>query len=85
MTEKEQLLATIHELDVSLNEAIPLKRKLHMHIAFMGDMVPKQVMDTVKENVETLEIAKNARKLAQEILFVKYRTVVLAEWQEMEP
>lgn len=56
-----------------------------MHIAFMGDMVPKQVMDTVKENDETLEIAKNARKLAQGILFVKYRTVVLAEWQEMEP
>lgn len=85
MTDKELYLTTIYECDKVLDEVIPIQMDLHKAVVLMGNSVPNEIMREVKETDSRIETVKKARSLAQDILFDKYKIVVLSKWQEAEP
>lgn len=85
MTDKELFLNAIYECDKALDDLIPVQLELHRIVVLMGDSIPNEIMRKAKEADSQIETVKKARSLAQDMLFAKYKTVVLAKWQEAEP
>lgn len=85
MTEKEKYLKAICDADKVLNELIPVQMALHREIVLMGSSIPNEIMSRVREADTQIKMLKEVRELAQQMLFMKYKTVVLAKWQEVEP
>lgn len=85
MTEKEKYLKAICDADKVLNELIPVQKDLHREIVLGGDSIPNVIVSKVQEADMQIKMLKEARELAQQMLFMKYKTVVLAKWQEVEP
>lgn len=85
MTEKELFLNTIHECDKALDDLVPVQLELHRLVVLMGDSIPNEIMRKAKEADSQIETMKKARSLAQDMLFDKYKIIVLAKWQEAEP
>lgn len=85
MTEKERLLEYIYKVDDGLNKLLPDQRAIHAKMALLGRLAPKELWDQSRKNDSEIEKLKKTREFAQDVLFVKYKTVVLAKWQEAEP
>lgn len=85
MTDKELYLDTIYKCDEILDDLIPVQMELHRLVVLMGDSIPNDIMRQAKEADSQIEMVKQGRALAQDMLFAKYQTVVLAKWQEAKP
>lgn len=74
MFTKESLMDIINALDESIEDLIPIWNSLDE----LDTMIPKEECDFINLVVNTFLLS---RKKAQELLFMKYQTVILNNWE----
>ena len=85
MSEKDELLELIIQLDEALDINIPIAKIFHARAILR----PKEISEKERAMLRKLDAYlsrwKQMRDIAQDILLKNYQTIVLAKWKEEEP
>lgn len=84
MSEKDELLELIIQLDEALDINIPIAKIFHARAILR----PKEISEKERAMLRKLDAYlsrwKQMRDIAQDILLKNYQTIVLAKWKEEE-
>lgn len=84
MSEKDELLKLIIQLDEALDMNIPIAKKFHARAVLQPKEISEKEWAMLRQIDAYLSRWKQMRDIAQDILLKHYQTIVLAKWKEEE-
>lgn len=84
MSEKDELLELIIQLDEALDTNTPIAKIFHARAILRPKEISEKERAMLKQLDAYLSRWKQMRDIAQDILLKNYQTIVLAKWKEEE-
>ena len=84
MSEKDELLELIIQLDEALDINIPIAKIFHARAILRPKEISEKEWAMLRKLDAYLSRWKQMRDIAQDILLKNYQTIVLAKWKEEE-